>query len=65
MGGFYQEILMTKNKYIGKRFDEMLKEEGTLEATELAAIKKVIAEQLAGATKRKKTKSCDPSTGSG
>jgi len=45
---------MTKNKYIGKRFDDVLREEGTLETTELAAIKKVIAEQLAEAMKKKK-----------
>src|ERR1700733_4806978 len=31
---------MKKNKHIGPSFDELLKEEGTLEAAELAAIKK-------------------------
>lgn len=45
---------MAKNKYIGKRFDDILREEGTLEAVELAAIKKVIAEQLAKEMKKKK-----------
>lgn len=45
---------MKKNKHIGPRFDELLKEEGTLEAAELAAIKKVIAEQVAKEMKRNK-----------
>jgi predicted XRE-type DNA-binding protein len=45
---------MTKNKYIGPSFDELLKEEGTLEAAELAAIKKVIAEQVTKEMKKKK-----------
>ena len=45
---------MTKNKHIGPSFDELLKEEGTLEAAELAAIKKVIAEQVAKEMKKKK-----------
>jgi antitoxin HicB len=39
--------------YIGPNFDELLKEEGTLEAAELAAIKKVIAEQVTKAMKKK------------
>jgi|GEM_PF-5291295 len=46
---------MKKNKHIGPSFDELLKEEGTLEAAELAAIKKVIAEQVAKEMKKKKT----------
>ena len=45
---------MIKNKHIGPNFDEILQEEGTLEKTELAAIKKVIAEQVSMAMKRKK-----------
>lgn len=45
---------MTKNKHIGPRFDDILKEEGTLEAAELAAIKMVIAEQVAKEMKKKK-----------
>lgn len=50
---------MTKNKYVGPRFDDVLREEGTLEATELAAIKKVIAEQVAKEMKRKKISQTD------
>lgn len=45
---------MVKNKHIGPSFDELLKEEGTLEAVELAAIKKVIAEQITKEMKKKK-----------
>jgi hypothetical protein len=45
---------MTKNKHIGSSFDELLKEEGTLEAAELAAIKKVIAEQAGKERKMKR-----------
>ncbi len=45
---------MIKNKYIGPSFDEILKEEGTLEVAELAAIKKVIAEQVIREMKKKK-----------
>ena len=45
---------MTKNKHIGPRFDDILKEEGTLETAELAAIKKVIAEQVAKEMKKRK-----------
>lgn len=45
---------MTKNKHFGSSFDELLKEEGTLEAAELAAIKKIIAEQVTKEMKRKK-----------
>ena len=45
---------MTKNKHLGPHFDDILREEGTLEATELAAIKMVIAEQVAKEMKKKK-----------
>ena len=45
---------MVKNKYIGSSFDDMLREEGTLETVELAAIKKVIAEQVIKEMKKKK-----------
>ncbi len=45
---------MRKNKYIGSNFDEFLKEEGILEAVELAAIKKVISEQVVKEMKKKK-----------
>jgi predicted XRE-type DNA-binding protein len=45
---------MTKNKHIGPSFDELLKEEGTLEAAELAAIKKVIADQVTLEMKKKR-----------
>jgi predicted XRE-type DNA-binding protein len=45
---------MTKNRYIGPNFDDILKEEGTLEKAELAAIKKVIAEQVTKEMKKKK-----------
>lgn len=44
---------MTKNKHIGPNFDDILREEGTLETAELAAIKKVIAEQVAKEMKKK------------
>jgi|GEM_PF-67582 len=36
---------MKKNKYIGPSFDDLLKQEGTLEAASLAAVNKIIAEQ--------------------
>lgn len=45
---------MIKNKYIGPSFDEILKDEGTLEVAELAAIKKVIAEQVTKEMKKKR-----------
>jgi len=45
---------MSKNKYIGPNFDDILKKEGTLEKAELAAIKKIIAEQVAKEMKKKK-----------
>lgn len=45
---------MTKNKHIGPDFDDILREEGTLEAAELAAIKMVIADQVAKEMKKKK-----------
>jgi antitoxin HicB len=45
---------MTKNKHLGSSFDDLLREEGTLEAAELAAIKMVIADQVAKAMKKKK-----------
>ena len=35
-----------KNKYMGSNFDDFLKEEGTLEETQAAATKKVIAYQI-------------------
>lgn len=47
-------ISRVKNKHIGPSFDELLKAEGTLEAVELAAIKKVIAEQITKEMKKKK-----------
>jgi len=43
-----------KNKHIGPRFDDILKEECTLEAAELAAIKMAIAEQVSKEMKKKK-----------
>ncbi len=43
-----------ENKYIGPRFDDILKKEGTLEAAELAAIKMAIADQVAKEMKKKK-----------
>ena len=43
-----------KNKHIGPRFDDILKEEGTLESAELAVIKMAIAEQVAKEMKKKK-----------
>lgn len=45
---------MTKNKHLGPDFDDILREEGTLETAELAAIKMVIAEQVAKEMKKKK-----------
>jgi len=45
---------MKKNKHIGPDFDDILREEGTLETAELAAIKMVIAEQVAKEMKKKK-----------
>jgi DNA-binding Xre family transcriptional regulator len=45
---------MAKNKNIGPSFDDFLKEKGILEEVELAAIKKVIAEQVAKEMKKKK-----------
>jgi DNA-binding Xre family transcriptional regulator len=39
--------MIAKNKNIGSDFDDFLREEGTLEATEATAIKRVIAHQLA------------------
>jgi len=36
---------MTKNKHLGSSFDDLLREEGTLEAAELAAIEMVIAKK--------------------
>jgi antitoxin HicB len=45
---------MTKNKHIGSRFDDFLEKKGILEEVELAAIKTVIAKQVAKAMKKKK-----------
>lgn len=45
---------MTNNKHIGSRFDDFLKDKGILEEVELAAIKTVIAEQVAKEMKKKK-----------
>ena len=45
--------MASNNKHIGPNFDDILKEEGTLEATELAAIKKIIAEQVSKEMKKK------------
>jgi antitoxin HicB len=45
---------MTTNKHIGPSFDDFLKEKGILEEVELAAIKKVIAKQVAQEMKKKK-----------
>jgi len=42
------------NKHIGSRFDDFLKDKGILEEVELAAIKTVIAEQVAKEMKKKK-----------
>jgi hypothetical protein len=38
---------MTKNKHLGPHFDDFLKEKGILEEVKLAAIKMVVAEQVA------------------
>lgn len=43
---------MTKNKHIGSRLDDFLKEKGILEEVELAAIKMVIAEQVTKGVKK-------------
>ena len=40
-----------KNKHIGTSFDDFLKEEGILEETEAAALKRVISHQLQEAMK--------------
>ena len=45
---------MTKNKHIGPDFDDILLEEGTLEAAKLTAIKMMIIEQVTQAMKKKK-----------
>ena len=45
---------MTKNKHLGPDFDDILREEGTLKVAELAAIKMVIADQVAKEMKKKK-----------
>lgn len=45
---------MTNNKHIGSRFDDFLEDKGILEEVELAAIKTVIAEQVAKEMKKKK-----------
>jgi antitoxin HicB len=46
---------MTNNKHIGSRFDDFLKEKGILEKVALAAIKMVIAKQIAAEMKKKKS----------
>ncbi|MBS0233787.1 MAG: XRE family transcriptional regulator [Proteobacteria bacterium] len=43
-----------KNKHIGSRLDDFLKEEGVLEEFEAAAIKRVISWQIAEAMKKRK-----------
>jgi len=43
---------MMSNKYIGSDFDDFLQEEGIREEVTAAAIKRVIAWQLADAMKR-------------
>lgn len=43
-----------KKKHIGSSFDDFLKEEGTLEEVEAAAIKKVIAMKIQEAMRQKK-----------
>ena len=45
---------MNKNKHIGGRFDDFLKEEGILSEAQTAAVKRVIAYQLAQEMKRNK-----------
>lgn len=45
---------MTKNKHLGSSVNDLLREEGTLETAKLAAIKMVIADQLAKEMKKKK-----------
>ena len=42
------------NKHIGSSFDSFLKEEGILEETQAAAVKKVLAYQIMKAMKEKK-----------
>lgn len=48
------KIVTLRNEHIGSRFDDFLEEEGTLESAELAAIKMVIADQVAKEMKKKK-----------
>jgi len=43
-----------KDKHLGSDFDDFLKDKGTLESAELAAIKMVIADQVAKEMKKKK-----------
>jgi antitoxin HicB len=45
---------MANNKHIGSRFDDFLKDKDILEEVELAAIKTVIADQVAKEMKKKK-----------
>ncbi len=43
-----------KNKHLGKKFDDFLKEEGTLAETEAVAVKRVVAFQIKEMMKKKK-----------
>ena len=45
---------MTKNKHLGSNFDDILREEGTLETAELTAIKMIIIDQVTQEMKKKK-----------
>jgi DNA-binding Xre family transcriptional regulator len=45
---------MNKNKHLGSRFDDFLKEEGILSEAQSVAVKRVIAYQLAREMKRHK-----------
>jgi hypothetical protein len=48
------KIVTLRNKHIGSRFDDFLEEKGILEEVELAAIKIIIAEQVAKEMKKRR-----------
>jgi hypothetical protein len=48
------KIITLRNKHIGSRFDDFLEEKGILEEVELAAIKTIIAEQVAKEMKKRR-----------
>jgi len=49
-----EQPTMIKNKHLGSDFDDLLREEGTLETAELTAIKMVIIDQVIKEMKKKK-----------